>query len=470
MRSRVDEEISIGDYVLSGGELPALVIVDAVARLIPGVVGDEQSVAEDSFSRGLLDFPHYTRPAEIDGGAAGQTGTISDALKVPDVLLSGNHAEIRRWRKREALRRTLARRPDLLDVAALDDEEQEILRELIAQQGRIRARRSRTMGAIELVEKSQLAERPAMKSGDTVRVHVKVREGDKERIQIFEGRRHRPASRRDPRVVHGAQGVVRPGRRAYLPAALADDSEGRSHAVGQGPPREAVLPARSEGQGGAHEGRRPRASPSRRPADGSRSGPAARSRTRCAASASAMWPASTKSGAAAWPVRSWPPRSCSIPTATSPASAIRRSCRRPSAKSCSSEITAHAVAWAVASADPREIDHINIHQASLTAMRRAVLTLAPLPDIVLVDAFRVPELPMAQRGVTARRSPLRRHRRGVDRRQGRSRSPDDRTARPRSALRLRSAQGLRDRRSSRRRRAVRLLRRAPPLVPPPDAV
>ncbi len=119
VRSRVHEEVSIGDYVLSGGELPALVIVDAVARLVPGVVGDEQSVAEDSFSRGLLDFPHYTRPAEWEGA------------KVPDVLLSGNHAAIRRWRKREALARTVARRPDLLADAALDDEERELLRELL---------------------------------------------------------------------------------------------------------------------------------------------------------------------------------------------------------------------------------------------------------------------------------------------------------------------------------------------------
>jgi tRNA (guanine37-N1)-methyltransferase len=121
VRARVQGELSIGDYVLSGGELPALVVVDAVARLIPGVVGDEQSVAEDSFTRGLLDFPQYTRPAEIRGE------------KVPDVLLSGNHAEIRRWRKREAVARTLARRPDLLAAASLDDEEQEILRELVAQ-------------------------------------------------------------------------------------------------------------------------------------------------------------------------------------------------------------------------------------------------------------------------------------------------------------------------------------------------
>jgi tRNA (guanine37-N1)-methyltransferase len=124
VKARVDEELSIGDYVLSGGELAALVVVDAVARLVPGVVGDEESVAADSFSRGLLDFPQYTRPATVVVGA--------EELKVPDVLLSGHHAEIRRWRKREALARTLARRPDLLADAALDDEEREMLRELEA--------------------------------------------------------------------------------------------------------------------------------------------------------------------------------------------------------------------------------------------------------------------------------------------------------------------------------------------------
>jgi len=131
VRARVDEEISIGDYVLSGGELPALVIVDSVARLVPGVVGDERSVAEDSFSRGLLDFPQYTRPAALTIVARGEAAPAAD-LKVPDVLLSGNHAEIRRWRKREAIGRTLARRPDLLASAALDDEEREILRQLAA--------------------------------------------------------------------------------------------------------------------------------------------------------------------------------------------------------------------------------------------------------------------------------------------------------------------------------------------------
>ena len=117
------EELSIGDYVLSGGELPALVIVDAVARLIPGVVGDEDSVAGDSFSRGLLDFPHFTRPAEFRD------------LKVPDVLVSGHHGEIRKWRKRQALELTLDRRPELLADAELDVEEQEILRELMEKKG-----------------------------------------------------------------------------------------------------------------------------------------------------------------------------------------------------------------------------------------------------------------------------------------------------------------------------------------------
>jgi tRNA (guanine37-N1)-methyltransferase len=123
VRRRIDEELSIGDYVLTGGELPALVIFDAVARLVPGVVGDQQSVVDESFSRGLLDFPQFTRPAEVVVG-----GAVTE--RVPEILLSGNHAEIRRWRKRQALRRTLENRPELLANAALDDEERELLREL----------------------------------------------------------------------------------------------------------------------------------------------------------------------------------------------------------------------------------------------------------------------------------------------------------------------------------------------------
>lgn len=112
------EEISIGDYVLSGGELAALVVVDAVSRLVPGVVGDEQSVAQDSFSRGLLDYPHYTRPAEIAGH------------RVPDVLMSGHHADVRRWRRKAALVRTLDRRPELIATATLDEEERALLDEI----------------------------------------------------------------------------------------------------------------------------------------------------------------------------------------------------------------------------------------------------------------------------------------------------------------------------------------------------
>jgi len=116
--SLVDEEISIGDYVLTGGELASLVIIDSIARLVPGVLGDEDSVKEESFSWGLLDYPHYTRPPEFMG------------MKVPDVLLSGNHKEIWRSRRREAIRRTLLKRPDLLEKASLSSEDTEILNEL----------------------------------------------------------------------------------------------------------------------------------------------------------------------------------------------------------------------------------------------------------------------------------------------------------------------------------------------------
>ena len=112
------ESLSIGDYVLSGGELAALVMVDCVARLVPGVVGDEASVARDTFARGLLDYPQYTRPAEFRG------------MRVPPVLLSGHHGEIERWRRREALARTLAQRPDMLERAALDAEDEALLKEL----------------------------------------------------------------------------------------------------------------------------------------------------------------------------------------------------------------------------------------------------------------------------------------------------------------------------------------------------
>lgn len=111
VRAFVDEEISIGDYILNGGETAALVIIDAIARLVPGVVGRKESIEEESFSDGLLEYPHYTRPEEFRD------------LLVPDILLSGNHAAIARWRRQQSLLRTRARRPDLLAQANLSDEE-----------------------------------------------------------------------------------------------------------------------------------------------------------------------------------------------------------------------------------------------------------------------------------------------------------------------------------------------------------
>ncbi|MEW6417313.1 MAG: tRNA (guanosine(37)-N1)-methyltransferase TrmD [Nitrospirota bacterium] len=114
----VDDETSIGDYILTGGELPALVIIDAVTRLIPGVIGDKHSIEAESFSWGILDYPHYTRPS------------VFNDLAVPEVLLSGNHRDIWRWRRKEALRRTLQRRPELLEKTKLCDEDHKLISEI----------------------------------------------------------------------------------------------------------------------------------------------------------------------------------------------------------------------------------------------------------------------------------------------------------------------------------------------------
>lgn len=118
IEEEVDEEWSIGDFVLSGGEFAAMVMIDSITRLLPGTLGDQESANEDSFCHGLLDFPHYTRPKEFANH------------RVPDVLLRGNHEMIRRWRLRQALLRTWRRRPDLLDQLQLTEEQQEILHEL----------------------------------------------------------------------------------------------------------------------------------------------------------------------------------------------------------------------------------------------------------------------------------------------------------------------------------------------------
>jgi len=118
IRSMVDDELSLGDFVLTGGELAAMTMIDAVARLVPGVLGNRDSAQSDSYSDGLLEYPQYTRPAEFDG------------MQVPEVLLSGNHGAIARWRRRQQLLRTWQRRPDLLESARLSEEDRRLLAEL----------------------------------------------------------------------------------------------------------------------------------------------------------------------------------------------------------------------------------------------------------------------------------------------------------------------------------------------------
>jgi tRNA (guanine37-N1)-methyltransferase len=121
IESRIDREVSVGDYVLSGGEFPALVIIDAVARLLPGVLGDERSAVEESFDKGLLDWPHYTRPVDFEGRT------------VPPVLQGGNHADIQRWRLKQAVARTFLRRPDLIAREELPADAAKLLDEFLAE-------------------------------------------------------------------------------------------------------------------------------------------------------------------------------------------------------------------------------------------------------------------------------------------------------------------------------------------------
>jgi tRNA (guanine37-N1)-methyltransferase len=121
IESQVDEEVSLGDFVLSGGEIAAMAVIDSVVRLIPGVLGDEESAVQDSFMQGLLDHPHYTRPEEIDG------------QRVPEVLLSGDHARVAKWREKHGLGRSFARRPDLVARLDLNDEQNKLLDEYLAE-------------------------------------------------------------------------------------------------------------------------------------------------------------------------------------------------------------------------------------------------------------------------------------------------------------------------------------------------
>jgi tRNA (guanine37-N1)-methyltransferase len=119
----VDEEISIGDYVLTGGELPAMVVADAVIRLIPGVLGSSEGTEEDSFSDGFLEYPQYTRPREFRG------------YEVPEILLSGNHGKIKKWRRQQSLIRTLLKRPEIIEQSTLSVEERKILKQLQGNMG-----------------------------------------------------------------------------------------------------------------------------------------------------------------------------------------------------------------------------------------------------------------------------------------------------------------------------------------------
>jgi tRNA (guanine37-N1)-methyltransferase len=152
-----DDELSIGDYVLTNGALPAMVVIDAVTRLLPGVLGDDESSRDESFSEDLLEYPHYTRPAEFRG------------MKVPEVLLSGNHAEIAKWRAEQARQRTKERRPDLLKQNAPP-------------------KKFMNQALLDKIESEQYRKNPLeFGVGDSVKVHTKVVEGDKERIQIFSG-------------------------------------------------------------------------------------------------------------------------------------------------------------------------------------------------------------------------------------------------------------------------------------------
>ena len=179
-----DGELSVGDYVLAGGEAAAVVVVDAVTRLVPGVMGNAGSGAEESFAASRLEYPQYTRPPEFRGH------------EVPEVLLSGDHARVDRWRRAASLRRTAARRPDLLAARPPTEEEEAALP---SSRRTPRARRLSNslhpprsehpaMNATDLVDRTQLrTDVPDFAPGDTLKVHVRVVEGNRERVQVFQG-------------------------------------------------------------------------------------------------------------------------------------------------------------------------------------------------------------------------------------------------------------------------------------------
>ena len=161
----VDEEWSIGDYILSGGEVAACVIIDSIARMIPGVLGNDNSNVDDSFSNSTLEYPHYTRPEKVEN------------ISVPDVLLSGNHQEIRKWRENQALEETKIKRSDLLKKAFIN-----LLQVILSASDM-----SIMMNIIDNINQEQIKEIPEFSAGDDVVVQVRVKEGERERLQAFEG-------------------------------------------------------------------------------------------------------------------------------------------------------------------------------------------------------------------------------------------------------------------------------------------
>ena len=234
------------------------------------------------------------------------------------------------------------------------------------------------------------------------------------------------------RVVHRAQGVVRPGRRAHLPAALADDRQDRRRPRRQGAAREAVLPARPEGQGRAHEGTEAHGVDRQDARHGRARARPARSRTTSGGSGSCTSRAWTRSGAAAWPGRSSP---AAVVLQPGPLRRRRRRLEGADGRRARAAVRRHHRArrspGRVAIVEPDEIDRINIHRASLQAMRQAVMALVPLPGFVLVDGFRDSRPGDAAAADHRRRSAVDGHRGGVDPGEGHARPPDDRAARAR---------------------------------------
>ena len=251
-----------------------MVVIDAVVRLIPGVLGSELSAEEDSFEDGLLEYPHYTRPRVFQG------------VEVPEVLLSGNHEAIRLWRRKESLRRTRLRRPDLLAAAQLTEEDRRLLRRdrgrgkgpgrgkstgsLMAWREGISLSRQRRcvleyrrvwvwrrltlMDIIQSIhEQQKRTDLPDFGPGDTVKVHVKVTEGNRERIQVFEGVVLKRNGSRLDRDLYGSQDLARRGCRKDLSRALSQDRPDRGGPERESAPGPALLLARAVWQSGAHQ-------------------------------------------------------------------------------------------------------------------------------------------------------------------------------------------------------------------------